>query len=148
MTGAAFTFRSTWPVPVDASRLWELIGVLLESDDPMVWWPSVRTLAYSGDRLTVEADSRLGYRLEFSLTDLRVDRPHGLSFRGEGELDGAGRVAVTGAPTATLVIDWTATPRPGWMQGRWLRPWLRLGHRLVMRQGRRHFTAWVVRATA
>lgn len=143
---ADYSLVSRWSVPLSRDDLWDVLDALLATPDPMVWWPAVQVSDFDGSRLRVQVDSPFAYSLTVALDDLTTRRPDSLTFTATGDLRGGGAVTFgdDGAGTS-MVIDWRVDTRRRWM--RWtswaLRPLFVLGHRRVMRQGERHFNAWL-----
>ncbi|MCD9198098.1 SRPBCC family protein [Aeromicrobium wangtongii] len=143
---ADYSLVSRWSVPLSREDLWDVLDALLATPDPMVWWPAVQVSEFDGSRMHVRVDSPFAYSLRFALDDLTTQRPGALSFTATGDLEGHGAVAFEDGPGETsMVIDWRVDTRRRWM--RWtswaLRPLFVLAHRQVMRQGERHFNAWI-----
>jgi hypothetical protein len=142
-----YEFRSRWLVGRSRESLWDALELLLASDNPMPWWPSVQVTSYDRRSLDLQAKSRLGYALTFRLSDLKAVRPTRLTFASEGELRGAGTVTFDdlGAHESAMDIDWRVSTDKAWMRRTsWLlRPLFVLGHNLVMRQGEKHLNAWL-----
>ncbi len=142
-----YEFRSHWLICRNRETLWDALELLLASDDPMSWWPSVQVTEYDGHTLDLRAVSRLGYALSFRLSDLQVARPTGLSFVSVGELLGAGTVTCEDlSPSeSTMSIHWRVATDKAWMRRTaWLlRPIFVLGHHLAMWQGQKHFNRWL-----
>lgn len=147
---ADYAFVSRWTVARSRESLWDVLELLLETDDPMVWWPAVQVRSYDGQTMTVRAASAFGYALTFSMTDLDARRPDRLTFAASGDLRGAGVVTFSDSQTDSCVmdIDWQVTTDRGWMRRTsWLlRPLFTVGHLLIMRQGQRHLNAWLAKA--
>ena len=142
-----YEFRSRWLIGRSRESLWDAVELLLASDDPMQWWPSVQVNAYDGHSLDVRATARLGYALTFRLAELQALRPGQLSFVSDGELRGTGLVTFDdlGAENSAMDIEWLVSTDKAWMRRTsWLlRPVFVLGHNLVMRQGEKHLNAWL-----
>ena len=142
-----YVLVSRWQVDRSRESLWDVLEALLETPDPLPWWPSVQVVAYDGDNLDVRASSGLGYSVTFRLANLQAHRPDRLSFTSEGDLRGRGVVTfVELTPgTSAMDIDWRVATDRRWM--RWtswlLRPVFVVGHNIVMRQGERHLNAWL-----
>lgn len=145
-----YVFVSRWIVPRTRESLWDVLEGLLDTDDPMVWWPAVNVQDYDGDKMTVRAASAFGYSLTFTLTDLTAQRPDRLTFAARGDLRGAGVVTFeeSDASSCTMEIDWQVRADRRWMRwsGWLLRPLFRAGHTIIMRQGEKHLNAWLSRA--
>ena len=142
-----YALVSRWTVPVGLDALWDVVEELLATDDPLVWWPAVRTVAYDNGRLRVHVSSGLGYGLDVVLDDLEARRPSTLTFSARGDLRGAGMVRFVPVSQAgtMLEIDWRVAADRRWMRwtGWLLRPVFVLGHRLVMRRGEARLRAWL-----
>ncbi|MCW2799084.1 MAG: hypothetical protein JWQ70_556 [Aeromicrobium sp.] len=142
-----YEFHSRWLIGRSRESLWDALELLLASDDPMPWWPSVQVTAYDGSSLDLQARSRLGYALTFRLSHLRSVRPTRLTFDSDGELRGNGLVKFEdlGARESAMDIDWLVSTDRAWMRRTsWLlRPVFVLGHNLVMRQGEKHLNEWL-----
>lgn len=144
-----YVLVSRWTVATSRDRLWDVVDELLASGDPFTWWPAVHVSDYDGASAKIRASSVFGYALTFTLSDLEAHRPDSLTFRASGDLRGSGVVSfVEAGDDACLIdIDWRVATEPGWMRRMvWLlRPVFVAGHRIAMRQGQRHFAAWVER---
>lgn len=147
MSRSAFDLVSRWSLPAARDVVWDAVDELLASDDPLAWWPSLRVDDYDGSVVRVQVRSAFGYRLRFTLTDLQASPPHALTFAATGDLRGRGRATFTdaGPRRCEVLIEWNVDTRRRWMRrtGWLLRPVFVAGHHLVMRQGRRHLTAWL-----
>lgn len=119
----------------------------MESDDPMIWWPSVRVVTAVPGRVALRARSNFGYHLSFCLLDLVLQEPDQMRFAAEGDLVGRGVVtfADVGPDRTAMLIDWQVSAVRPWMRRTsWLlRPIFTVAHHLVMREGERRFSAWV-----
>jgi len=141
-----YMFRSRWHVGHTRESLWDSLEALLETDDPMPWWPSVQVTHYDGDDLELRAASFLGYALTFRLADLESFRPERLTFTSKGDLRGTGEVTFVdlGARSAMDIYWRVATDRPWMRRTAWvLRPLFVGAHHLIMRQGEKHLNEWL-----
>lgn len=135
-------------LPVGREELWDTLVTLLHSEDPLPWWGSVRTIGQAEGELRLEADTGIGYRLRFTVTDLRIDRPEQLTFSADGDLRGRAVVRFVPAPQATtvLLIDWDVVATRAWM--RWAdplaRPFFVASHAVMMQRGERRLARWLV----
>jgi len=142
-----YVLVSRWRVHRDRESLWDVLEALLETSDPLPWWPSVQVTAYDGDNLDLRAASGLGYSVTFRLANLQSSRPERLSFTSEGDLRGSGEVRFLelASDSSEMDIDWRVATDRRWM--RWtawiLRPVFVAGHHIVMRQGEKHLNAWL-----
>jgi hypothetical protein len=142
-----YVLVSRWRVDRDRESLWDVLEVLLDTSDPLPWWPSVQVTAYDGDNLDLRAASGLGYSVTFRLANLESRRPDRLAFTSEGDLRGSGEVRFLELTpeTSEMDIDWRVATDRRWM--RWtawiLRPVFVAGHHIVMRQGEKHLNAWL-----
>lgn len=138
---------SSWAVACSRTELWDVLDHLLDTDDPMVWWPSVDVTGYDGRSMTLRARSGFGYALTFTLHDLDAERPDLLTFSATGDLRGTGRVTFrdVGAGGCAMDIVWRVDADRPWMRrtGWLLRPVFVAGHRLVMRKGERQLNGWI-----
>lgn len=138
---------TTWVVPCGRGELWRHVEALVESDDPMIWWPSVQVTASVPGRVSLRTRSSFGYHLNFCLVDLVLDEPDEMRFAADGDLAGRGvvRFAADTPESTTMRIDWQVSAVRPWMRRTsWLlRPVFTLAHRLVMREGERRFSSWV-----
>jgi hypothetical protein len=138
---------SQWRVNLSRDALWDVLQALLETSNPLSWWPSVQVTSYDGDSLDVRAKSGLGYSVTFRLYDLQVHRPDRLTLSSEGDLRGSGEVTFVelGTESSGMNIDWRVSTDRRWM--RWtswlLRPVFVAGHHIVMRQGEKHLNEWL-----
>lgn len=143
-----YVLDSCWGMACDRESLWDEIEALLDSDDPLRWWPSVQVVSREQDAFDVIAASHLGYSLRFRLSQLRTCRPDRLTLRSDGDLRGTCvlRFVDTGPETSQIQVDWRVATGPRWMHWTsWLlRPLFVAGHHLVMRQGEKHLSAYLV----
>lgn len=148
---SSYEFRSRWHVRRDRESLWDELELLLDTNHPIPWWPSVQVVSYDGDDLELHAASHLGYGLTFRLSQLEARRPDSLTFRSEGDLRGTGEVTFLELDTdsSAMDIDWRVELGTSWMRRMsWLlRPAFVAGHHLVMRQGEKHLNAWLASKT-
>ncbi|MCW2831732.1 MAG: hypothetical protein JWP31_2424 [Aeromicrobium sp.] len=144
---SSYVLVSRWEIACSRAELWDALEALLETPDPMVWWPSVTVNDYRDGELALQAASGLGYTVRFRLMHLQTRRPDSMTFTADGDLRGRGEVAfVDQGPAASVMeIDWRVVADRPWM--RWtgwvLRPVFVAGHHLVMRRGERHLNAWL-----
>lgn len=142
-----YVLVSQWTIARSRDSLWDELEALLETDDPMPWWPSVQVTGYDGAALDLRASSGLGYAVRFRLSNLEAHRPDRLTFRASGDLQGSGEVTFTprGDDRVTMDIDWRVATEKRWM--RWsawlLRPVFVAGHHVVMRSGEKHLNRWL-----
>ncbi|VXB88845.1 hypothetical protein [Aeromicrobium sp. 9AM] len=142
-----YVLLSRWRVDRSRDALWDVLEALLDTPDPLPWWPSVQVTAYDGDNLDLRAASGLGYAVEFRLANLESRRPDRLRFTSEGDLRGKGEITFVEltSETSAMDIDWRVATDRRWM--RWtswiLRPVFVAGHHIVMRQGEKHLNEWL-----
>ncbi len=124
-----------------------MLEALLDTPDPLPWWPSVQVTAYDGDNLDLRAASGLGYAVSSGWPTWSHAGPDRLRFTSEGDLRGRGEITfVELTPeTSAMDIDWRVATDRRWM--RWtswiLRPVFVAGHHIVMRQGEKHLNEWL-----
>lgn len=144
---ADYELVSSWAVRCSRDELWDVLERLLDSSDPMVWWPSLQVMGYDGRTLAVRVRSGLGYTLAFTMDDLEARRPDALTFSATGDLRGTGSVTFrdVGANGCAMHIVWRVAADRRWMRwtGWLLRPVFVAGHRLVMRRGEGHLNRWI-----
>jgi len=142
-----YHFRTPWLVDQPRERLWRTLEVLLEQDDPMPWWGAVTVTARRGEEIDLEARSVFGYRLRFTVYDLRLEPARSMRFRSRGDLAGTACLTFADAePGRTLLtIDWDVEATPRWMRrlDPALRPVFVLAHAVIMRTGRRRLNRWL-----
>lgn len=144
-----YALVSDWTVACSRDELWAVLDDLLQSSDPMAWWPAVHVTDYDQSSMGVRVSSGLGYALTFTMRDLDARPPSSLTFSADGDLRGAGSVVFheLGADAARMEIVWKVSTGRPWM--RWsswlLRPVFVAGHRIVMRRGERQLNAWIAR---
>jgi hypothetical protein len=142
-----YVLVSRWRVGRGREALWDVLEALLDTPDPLPWWPSVQVTAYDGDNLDLRAASGLGYAVTFRLANLESRRPDRLAFTSEGDLRGRGEITFVELTddTSEMDIDWRVATDRRWM--RWtawiLRPVFVTGHHIVMRQGEKHLNEWL-----
>src|ERR671921_884792 len=113
-----YVLVSRWRVDRDRESLWDVLEALLETSDPLPWWPSVQVTSYDGDNLDLRAASALGYSVTFRLANLEAQRPERLSFTSEGDLRGSGEVRFLEltSESSEMDIDWRVATDRRWMR--------------------------------
>lgn len=142
-----YELHSRWDLVVSREVLWDGLESLLDSDDPMAWWPSVHVASYADGTLDVRASSHLGYTLRFRLHDLETHRPEAMTVASDGDLRGSGTLSFSDVSPDRSAIDiqWNVSVDRAWMKATsWvLRPIFALGHHLVMAQGEKRLNQWL-----
>lgn len=142
-----YEMQSRWDLRASREEVWDALAALLDSEDPMAWWPSVRVESYVDDELVVLASSHLGYTLKFRLYDLAQSRPESMTVLSDGDLRGGGTMTFSevSAASSALNVQWNVSVDRAWMRATsWiLRPIFVLGHHLVMNQGEKNFNRWL-----
>lgn len=144
-----YRFRSVWDVAEPPDRLWDTLEQLLSEPDPLPWWDAVRVSANRGEEIDLVARSAFGYRLRFTVFDLRLDPHERMRFRSRGDLTGSADLSFApgGHGRTRLTIDWHVDATPAWMKRteRVLRPVFIWAHLLIMWSGRRRLNRWLAR---
>ncbi|WP_293786212.1 hypothetical protein [uncultured Aeromicrobium sp.] len=152
MAVAPYAFCSRWDLPIDRERLWGVVEASLRADDPLPWWDRVHVRGRDGDTLRVTAHSGLGYRLHFTVDELRLRPPEQMTFRSTGDLVGTAdlRFVPVGRDRTLLLIDWHVEVARPWMRRAdvLLRPVFIAAHAAVMRRGERRLRRWLSEAAA
>lgn len=147
MWSRPYSLRSRWVLPVGRGELWDALLSQLESGDPLPWWGSVRAVGTTPDTIDLRADTALGYRLGFTVSDLELARPDHLTFSADGDLRGRAVVRFVPAPGSTtiLLIEWDVVATRAWMRSvdPLARPLFVISHALLMRRGERRLAAWL-----
>jgi uncharacterized protein YndB with AHSA1/START domain len=141
MADYAFVTRWSFQAPID--QVWTLIS---ESERWPEWWTGVERVELlekgkDGDVGSLRRytwKSKLPYRLRFEMRTTRVERPHVLEGRAEGELDGTGRWELRQDGDWTRVrYDWRVHTTKAWMNllAPVARPFFAWNHDVVMRWG-------------
>jgi uncharacterized protein YndB with AHSA1/START domain len=142
---AQYEFLTTWCLEAPIDRVWD---ALYESERWPEWWRGVERVSVleRGDAQRVGElsrytwKSRLPYRLEFDMRTTRVERPHLVEGRAQGELTGEGRWRLFEAPGQTAVTyEWRVETTERWMNALapLARPLFAWNHDVVMRNGGR-----------
>lgn len=143
-----YSFVSVWRAPVPRELLWRRMEEMIDRDDPVLWWGSVRVVARRADALDLEAVSALGYRLRFTVDELSLQPMDVMTLRSRGDLDGSARFTflADGPENSRLRIEWNVIATRAWM--RWtdpvLRPAFLAAHWLIMRHGERRLKDWLI----
>jgi uncharacterized protein YndB with AHSA1/START domain len=140
---ADYAFVTRWSFQAPIEQVWKLIS---EAEHWPEWWPGVEKVEVleqgkDGDvgslrRFTWK--SKLPYRLRFDMRTTRVERPHVMEGRAEGELDGTGRWELRQEGDWTRVrYDWRVRTTKAWMNvlAPVARPFFAWNHDVVMRWG-------------
>ncbi|WP_121794559.1 hypothetical protein [Aeromicrobium phragmitis] len=142
-----YEFRSRWELPVDRAHLWNVVETSLAADDPLPWWNLVQVVGRDDGALHLMARSGLGYRLRFTIDDLRLRRPGQMTFTSTGDLVGRAvlRFVPVGRRRTVLLIDWHVEVTRPWMRRTdvVLRPVFSAAHAVVMRRGERRLRRWL-----
>ncbi len=140
---AEYRFLTTWLLEADRERVWDAI---YESERWPEWWRGVEEAEKlsEGDDRGVGQEGRyvwkakLPYRVEFFIETTRVERPHLLEGKANGELAGIGRWRLfeQGGVTA-VVYEWNVRTTRWWMNllAPVARPLFAANHDYVMRGG-------------
>lgn len=130
---AAFHFETTWWVPAEEERTWE---VLSDISSWSAWWPGMSRSHRIGERACLVVRSPLGYSLRFTLELVHADAPRGARFMVHGDLRGVGSFTSTPEGDWTRVqIMWCVVTRRRLVG--LLRPIARWAHAVVMNAGQR-----------
>lgn len=129
-----FRFISTWVVDAPATRVFD---ALHDYERWPQWWPGAEQMQELeptgpdglGGRALYVWRSRLGYRLRFTGTATRIERPHLLAGRVDGDLAGTGTWQLferAGQPTTAVYVWRVRTTSP------WTGALARLLHRVLV----------------
>ena len=141
---ANYSFLTTWLLDAPRERVWD---ALYDSERWPEWWRGVESVVRleEGDAEGVGAvyehvwRSLLPYPVRFRVCTTRVERPHLIEGRADGELAGVGRWRLfTGSPTA-VTYEWNVRTTRAWMNAvaPVARPIFAWNHNAVMRNGGR-----------
>jgi len=140
---ADYAFVTHWSFRAPIEQVWTLIS---EPEHWPEWWHGVEKVELlekgkDGDVGSLRRytwKSKLPYRLRFDMRTTRVERPHVLEGRAEGELDGTGRWELHQEGDWTRVrYDWRVRTTKAWMNllAPLARPFFAWNHDVVMRWG-------------
>jgi uncharacterized protein YndB with AHSA1/START domain len=140
---ADYAFLTTWLVGAPAQGVWDAI---YDAAAWPTWWRAVTHVHELepgrddgiGKVFAIGWRSRLPYVLEFRTTVTRLDPPHVMEGRAEGDLTGVGRWRLFDADGATAVVyEWNVSTTKGWMNlvAPVARPVFHYNHDWVMRAG-------------
>jgi uncharacterized protein YndB with AHSA1/START domain len=140
---AEYRFLTTWLVDAPIERVWD---ALYDTERWPAWWRGVthvRELEPGGEEgigkvFEIGWRSRLPYDLEFRTTVTRVEWPHVMEGRADGELQGHGRWRLFEHGGATAVLyQWEVETTKRWMNllAPVARPVFAYNHDWVMRSG-------------
>ncbi|PWD50174.1 hypothetical protein C8046_05325 [Serinibacter arcticus] len=109
--GPVHELRSTWDLPVDAARAWDVLAVASRWEQ---WWPQVTSQVLRpgdahgvGTRGHLVFRAPLGYRLRLGLEVTSADPPRHVVMRSVGDLVGSAVADLTEHDGGTrVVIDW------------------------------------------
>jgi uncharacterized protein YndB with AHSA1/START domain len=141
---ADYSFLTTWVLDAPIDRVWD---ALYDSEHWPEWWRGVERVRVLepgdadrvGELSRYTWKSRLPYRLEFDMRTTRVERPHLVEGRAQGELTGDGRWRLfEGAHGSTAVTyEWHVETTERWMNllAPIARPVFGWNHDWVMKRG-------------
>lgn len=140
---AHYMFETEWMITAPIDDVFEVISHPQEYSS---WWPSVKVsrLIQEGDADGVGATagytirSPLGYRMDFELKAIEVDRPSRFRSLVRGDLVGTGTHYLESAPEGTFVrFHWYVSTTKRWMNAvaPVARPAFGFAHRQVMYEG-------------
>lgn len=140
---AHYSFLTTWLLASPREPVWEAIYAQERWPE---WWRGVEEAEEieSGDGDRVGAVSRMAwrsllpYRVRFEVTTTRVERPHTMEGRAEGELSGTGRWRLYEDDGVTAVLyEWNVATTRAWMNllAPVARPVFEWNHDWVMARG-------------
>ncbi|GIP40485.1 hypothetical protein J31TS4_37650 [Paenibacillus sp. J31TS4] len=132
---------TTWKLEAAREEIWELLTGRPERNE----WKGVtiRRLAGEGPaaigtRYESVFRTRLGYKLAFLSTIVRMERPALLEIRASGHLEGTGSCSLTQEGDATVLrYEWEVCTKKRWMNALapLLRPAFLWNHEQVMQEG-------------
>ena len=141
---ADYRFLTTWVYDAPIERVWD---ALYDSERWPEWWRGVERVQViepgDGDRVGELSrytwKSRLPYRLSFDMRTTRVEPPHLVEGRAQGELTGEGRWRLFSGSNGTTAVtyEWVVETTERWMNvlAPVARPLFAWNHDVVMRQG-------------
>ncbi len=141
---AEYSFLTAWRV---AAPREEVFAVVHDSERWPEWWHGVERVvaveAGDADRVGELSrytwKSKLPYRLEFDMRTTRVEAPHLVEGRADGELAGTGRWRLFSGQNGTTAVtyEWNVETTERWMNllAPIARPVFAWNHDVVMRQG-------------
>ena len=141
---ADYRFLTTWVFDAPIERVWD---ALYESERWPDWWRGVERVEViepgDGDRVGELSrytwKSRLPYRLSFDMRTTRIEPPHLVEGRAQGELTGEGRWRLFAGPDGTTAVtyEWVVETTERWMNvlAPLARPVFAWNHDVVMRNG-------------
>jgi hypothetical protein len=139
-----YDFVTNWTLAAPIDAVWNEIS---RPQDWPQWWRGVLSvvLLEPGDAEDLRAYRRivmrsvLPYRLTFNVRTVRIERPHLIEGRSDGELCGTGcwHLAATAEGTAVR-YDWSVETTKAWMRtlAPVARPIFGWNHNAIMRWGR------------
>jgi len=139
---AEYRFLTTWCLDAPIDAVWDAI---FETERWPDWWKGVERVVEKepggpdkvGNLSRYTWKSRLPYRLEFDMRTTRVERPHLIEGRAEGELEGEGRWRLFDGRGTAVTYEWLVRTTEPWMNvvAPLARPVFAWNHDVVMRQG-------------
>lgn len=140
---ADYRFLTTWILDAPIERVWDAIYAVEHWPE---WWRGVERVTElrhgegNGEGTVYRHvwRSKIPYAVRFDATVTRVERPHLIEARAEGELEGTGTFRLFESPRGTAVTyDWAVRTTKEWMNvvapvGRPLFAW---NHHAVMKNG-------------
>jgi uncharacterized protein YndB with AHSA1/START domain len=142
---ADYRFLTTWVVDAPIAPVWDAIYAI---EQWPTWWRGVQrvTELYHGEgdgEGTIYEHtwrSKIPYAVDFTVTVVRVEKPHLIEAKAEGGLEGTGTFRLFAAPLGTAVTyDWAVRTTKGWMNAiaPVARPVFAWNHHAVMKNGGR-----------
>jgi uncharacterized protein YndB with AHSA1/START domain len=141
---AVYSFVTRWQFEAPIEAVWEAIRNYQSWPS---WWPSIAEArqirpsneAGVGETVEFAFRTRLPYQLRFRMTTVRIDAPHNLHGRADGELQGTGRWRLASTTRGTQVTYyWDVKTNRWWMNllAPIARPAFRWNHDQVIEDGR------------
>ena len=139
---ARYQFLTTWCLDVPIERVWDVISAVEEWPK---WWRGVESVEKieHGDERGLGGIYRhhwrslLPYSVAFEMQTTRIERPHVLEGRANGELEGLGRWRFYEGPGTAVTYEWDVQTTRPWMNvvAPFGRPVFVWSHNVVMRWG-------------
>jgi uncharacterized protein YndB with AHSA1/START domain len=144
MNATEFYIPTVWRFRAPAERIYDLLSAPQEF---VRWWPEVYLAVEDeeagdaqgvGRRLNLLTKGKLPYRLRWQAEVLEAERPHRMTIRARGDLDGRGEWRFTqDGEWVDARYDWTVYVTQAWMVrlAPLLRPVFVWNHRWAMQRG-------------
>jgi len=139
---ASYCFVTTWILAAPREDVWKAIYAI---ESWPAWWPGVRSVEQlePGDADGIGAlyghewRSVIPYPVRFETRITRIELPHLIEARADGELAGTGRWRFFDGGDTAVTYEWNVRTTKPWMNlaAPVARPIFRWNHNAVMHQG-------------